>query len=88
MKAKLGVVFSQQITKFATIRALHSSALESARKKGDVTRVFDEGRIQELGNHEDLIKRGGFYARLLGFQFGTGDSINHDAAFTLPSFGR
>ena len=31
--------------------------------------VLDEGRIVEMGNHQELLKRGGLYAALHGMQF-------------------
>jgi ABC-type multidrug transport system fused ATPase/permease subunit len=31
--------------------------------------VLDQGRIVEIGNHRDLLARGGLYAKLHGMQF-------------------
>jgi len=31
--------------------------------------VLDQGRIVEIGNHQDLLARGGLYAALHGMQF-------------------
>ncbi|MEL7487457.1 MAG: ABC transporter transmembrane domain-containing protein [Pseudomonadota bacterium] len=38
--------------------------------KADRIIVMDEGRIVDEGSHEDLLKRGGLYARLAELQFG------------------
>lgn len=38
--------------------------------KADVIAVMDEGRIIDQGTHNELLKRGGLYARLAELQFG------------------
>ena len=37
--------------------------------KADRIAVLEAGRIVELGRHEDLLRRGGLYARLAELQF-------------------
>jgi ATP-binding cassette subfamily B protein len=32
--------------------------------------VLDQGRIADIGRHEELVARGGLYARLAAMQFG------------------
>ena len=32
--------------------------------------VLDQGRIVDIGRHEELVARGGLYARLAAMQFG------------------
>lgn len=34
----------------------------------DVIVVMDNGRVVEIGSHEDLVRRGGRYSQLLSFQ--------------------
>ncbi|MES1199649.1 MAG: ABC transporter ATP-binding protein [Pseudomonadota bacterium] len=48
----------------------------STVRDADRILAFDNGRIVEMGAHDDLIARGGLYARLNRLQFQTGDSEN------------
>ncbi len=41
----------------------------STIKNADCILVMDKGRIIEIGNHDDLLKKGGFYAELYNSQF-------------------
>jgi ATP-binding cassette subfamily B protein len=41
----------------------------STIKKADLILVIDNGNIVEQGNHEDLLKKNGFYASLYNSQF-------------------
>ena len=36
--------------------------------------VLDQGRIVDIGPHEELVARGGLYARLAAMQFGVNPS--------------
>ena len=45
----------------------------STIQAADVIHVFDGGRIVESGDHDDLLARGGAYARLYREQFGDGE---------------
>jgi ATP-binding cassette subfamily B protein len=39
--------------------------------KADRIVVLDQGRIVDIGRHEELVARGGLYARLAAMQFET-----------------
>jgi subfamily B ATP-binding cassette protein MsbA len=42
----------------------------STVKKADLICVLDQGRIVEIGRHEELVAKGGLYTRLHSTQFG------------------
>jgi ATP-binding cassette subfamily B protein len=41
--------------------------------KADRIVVLDQGRIVDIGRHDELVSRGGLYARLAAMQFGLAD---------------
>jgi len=41
----------------------------STIRKADKIIVLDKGEVKEMGTHEELLKSGGFYARLHEMQF-------------------
>ena len=47
----------------------------STVRRADRIAVIDDGRIAELGSHEDLMAHGGFYARLERVQSRRGDLL-------------
>ena len=52
----------------------------STVRRADKIVVLDQGRIRELGTHQDLVRRGGLYQRLHELQFAdTIEPVNRDA---------
>jgi subfamily B ATP-binding cassette protein MsbA len=47
----------------------------STIRRADKIVVLDDGRISEVGAHDDLINRGGIYQRLHELQFLTADPL-------------
>ncbi|MBH8572994.1 ABC transporter ATP-binding protein [Nostocaceae cyanobacterium CENA369] len=41
----------------------------STVQKADQIAVLDQGRVVEVGNHEELLQKGGYYSRLYSMQF-------------------
>ena len=41
----------------------------STIREADIILVMDRGHIVESGSHDQLLKQGGFYAKLWGSQF-------------------
>jgi subfamily B ATP-binding cassette protein MsbA len=41
----------------------------STIQKADQIAVLDKGKVVEIGNHEELLKKGGYYTRLYSMQF-------------------
>ena len=48
--------------------------------KADRIVVLDGGRIVDIGRHDELVARGGLYARLAAMQFDTGPVFQHPVA--------
>ncbi|MBE9008179.1 ATP-binding cassette domain-containing protein [Fortiea sp. LEGE XX443] len=42
----------------------------STVQKADQIAVLDQGRVMEVGTHEELLQKGGYYSRLYAMQFG------------------
>jgi subfamily B ATP-binding cassette protein MsbA len=47
----------------------------STVRRADRIAVVEHGRITELGNHEELLARGGMYCRLYQLQFGEDEAL-------------
>lgn len=52
----------------------------STIRNSDIIYVFDAGEIKESGNHDELVKKGGFYYNLVFRQLTDKDTKAHDAA--------
>ncbi|MBW4556168.1 MAG: ABC transporter ATP-binding protein/permease [Trichormus sp. ATA11-4-KO1] len=48
----------------------------STVQKADQIAVFDQGRVVELGSHDELLQKGGYYSRLYSMQFGESAKTN------------
>ena len=49
----------------------------STIQKADIIVVLDQGKIVETGNHDELLRRGGYYTRLYNMQFSDNKSANN-----------
>ncbi|MGW1216140.1 ABC transporter ATP-binding protein [Streptomyces sp. NPDC002499] len=60
----------------------------STIRDADQILVIDKGRVQEQGNHEELLERGGLYAELYRTQFaGHGRTNGHTKPVPQPAVG-
>jgi ATP-binding cassette, subfamily B, bacterial MsbA len=51
----------------------------STVRRADRIAVMEDGRITELGSHEELLAHGGTYSRLYHLQFGENDLVLAEA---------
>ncbi|MBD2300184.1 ABC transporter ATP-binding protein/permease [Nostoc sp. FACHB-190] len=60
----------------------------STVQKADQIAVFDQGRVVELGTHEELLQKNGYYSRLYSMQFGEQEekSTKSHPTFTRVSY--
>ncbi|MBZ5501914.1 MAG: ABC transporter ATP-binding protein/permease [Acidobacteriia bacterium] len=56
----------------------------STIRRADMIAVLDEGSIRERGTHDELLARGGLYARLYALQFRDADPLPRAAASVSP----
>ncbi len=54
-------------------------------QKADRIVVIDEGRIVDIGRHDELVARGGLYARLAAMQFGLESPVHAASAEPVPN---
>jgi ATP-binding cassette subfamily B protein len=47
----------------------------STIRKADKILVLDKGEVKEMGTHQDLLRKGGYYAQLYALQFDTKDEV-------------
>ena len=52
----------------------------STIRRANMIAVLDDGMIRELGTHDELLARGGVYARLYEIQFRDADPVARTAA--------
>jgi subfamily B ATP-binding cassette protein MsbA len=57
----------------------------STIRRADMIAVLDDGSIRECGTHDELLARGGLYARLYALQFRNADPLPRDAASVSPA---
>jgi ATP-binding cassette, subfamily B, bacterial MsbA len=48
----------------------------STVRKADQIAVLDQGRVVEVGTHEELLQKGGYYSRLYSLQFSNTETAN------------
>lgn len=59
----------------------------STIQKAHQIAVLDKGRVVEVGSHADLLRKGGYYARLHGMQFSDEGQKSHRELLTQISYG-
>ncbi|TAE58438.1 MAG: ATP-binding cassette domain-containing protein [Nostocales cyanobacterium] len=50
----------------------------STVRKADQIAVLDQGRVVEVGNHEELLRKGGYYSHLYSIQFSKNADVSGD----------
>ncbi len=67
-------VVEQNISRLACTQIIIAHRLSTIRN-ADVILVLHEGQIVERGRHEELLRRGGYYARLIQSQLANGEVV-------------
>jgi ATP-binding cassette, subfamily B, bacterial len=65
-------VVDQNIRRLSCTQIIIAHRLSTIRN-ADVILVLDQGKIVERGSHEELLRRNGYYARLIESQLASGE---------------
>jgi len=64
----------QSLNQLACTQSIIADRLSTMRN-ADLILVIDDGKIIERGNHQQLLKQGGYYAQLIKSQLASGEVV-------------